>query len=56
MREKIAFGLQLLGLLIVAQALVVGVMAEVNAMTKELIILGLGGAVFMIGNWLGPEE
>lgn len=56
MQGKVAFGLQLLGLLIVAQALVVGVMAETNAMTKELIILGLGAGVFMVGNWLGPEE
>lgn len=56
MKRNIAVGLQLLGLLIVAQALVIGVMAETNAMTKELVIMVLGAGVFMIGNWLGPDE
>ncbi|MFB6345542.1 MAG: hypothetical protein ABEK50_07205 [bacterium] len=56
MRRYFSFGLQLLGLLIVAQALVIGVMAEVNPMAKELTILTLGAVVFMIGHWLQPES
>jgi hypothetical protein len=56
MRRYVALGLELLGLLIVAQALVIGVMAETNPMTKELLILALGAAVFMVGNWLEPES
>jgi hypothetical protein len=48
----LAKGLQLLALLIVAQALLVGLMEEANAMTKELTILLIGGLVFMLGRWL----
>ena len=48
----LAKGLQLLALLIVAQALLVGLMEEANVMTKELTILMIGGIVFLIGRWL----
>lgn len=55
LRRYFAVGLELLGLLIVAQALVIGVMAETNAMTKELTVLFIGAVVFMVGNWLEPD-
>jgi hypothetical protein len=48
----VAKGLQLLALLIVAQALLVGLMEEANVMMKELTILMIGGIVFLIGRWL----
>jgi len=42
-------GLELLGLLIVSQALLVGLMEETNAMTKELTLLLIGAVVFYLG-------
>jgi hypothetical protein len=49
--KYLAKGLELLGLLIVSQALLVGLMEETNAMTKELTLLLIGGLVFLLGYW-----
>lgn len=45
-------GLQVLGLLIVGQALLVGLMEETNPMTKELTLMFLGAMIFWGGYWL----
>lgn len=52
MLSMIARGLELLGLLIVPMALLVGLFEQHGAMYKELTILALGGAIFMVGYWL----
>lgn len=49
MLSLIARGLEMLGLLIVPMALLVGLFEQHGAMYKELIILAIGGAIFMLG-------
>lgn len=46
--------LQFLGLLIVPTALVAGLMAEHNAMWKELKLLFLGALIFIVGRFFEP--
>jgi len=48
--------LQFLGLIIVPMALIVGLMEEHNAMTRELTILFLGAGIFFIGYLLDEKE
>lgn len=50
--QLLARGLELLGLLIVTQALLVGLMERTNAMFKELFLLLIGSLVFLGGYWL----
>lgn len=45
-------GLEFLGLLVVSQALIVGLMEEANVMTKELLLLLIGSIIFLVGYWL----
>ncbi len=52
----IAKGLELLGLLIVTQALLVGLMETSNVMTRELTLLFIGGVVFLLGYGLEKSE
>lgn len=60
MLRWISKGLELIGLLIVAQALVVGLMATQNAMFKEIRLLFIGSLVFFAGYMIeylwGPSE
>ena len=52
----IARSLQLLGLVIVPMALIVGLMEQHNAMTRELTILFLGAGIFFIGYLLESSD
>lgn len=55
--DFLARTLQLLGLIIVPMALLVGLMEQHQAMTRELTILFLGAGIFLIGYLLeGREE
>lgn len=55
MRKLAAKGLQFLGLIIVPMALLVGLMEEHNAMTRELTILLVGAVIFYVGYLLDGE-
>ena len=47
--------LQLLGLIIVPMALMIGLMEEQNAMTRELTILFIGAGIFFVGYLIERE-
>lgn len=49
MLRLLSKGLELLGLLIVPVALLVGLFEENNAMMRELTILFVGAGIFLIG-------
>jgi hypothetical protein len=56
MKFYVAKGLQFLGLIIVPMALLVGLMEQRNAMTRELTILLIGALVFLVGYFIEDRE
>lgn len=56
MKFIMAKGLQFLGLVIVPMALLVGLMEEHNAMTRELTVLLIGAVIFFVGYLIEDRE
>lgn len=54
MSANLGWTLQLLGLLVVAAALPVGLFY--NALRTEVAMLAVGGALFLAGRWLRGRE
>ncbi len=52
--EGLGWSLQLLALVVVGSALLIGL--AYKSMAAELTMLGLGGALFILGRWLQQRE
>ena len=50
----LGWGLQLLALVVVGSALLIGLVY--GSMGAELTMLGVGGALFLVGRWLQKEQ
>lgn len=53
MLDSFAWTLQFLALVVVGSALLVGL--AYNAIRAELALLAVGGAMFLLGRWLGQR-
>ena len=54
MLHSFAWTLKVLGLVVVAMAIPVGVSA--GDIRTEVMMLGVGGGVFLLGRWLDPLD
>ena len=52
--ENLGWSLQLFALVMVGSALLVGL--AYKSMAAELTMLGIGGALFILGRWLQQKE
>lgn len=52
--DNLGWGLQLLALVVVGCALLIGL--AYGSMSAELTMLAIGGALFLLGRWLQQRE
>jgi len=52
--NNVGWGLQILALIVVGSALLIGLAYE--SMSAELTMLAVGGGIFLLGRWLQQRE
>ena len=52
--DNVGWGLQILALIVVGSALLIGLAYE--SMSAELTMLAVGGGIFLLGRWLQQQD